>query len=133
LDIDPEMVAITKQRAGLGNVRTCVRDFVVDGTRLPDASVQYVMLFNILHAERPEVLLREALRVLKPGGKLGIIHWNYDPTTPRDPAMAIRPHPEQCQESAESIGFCLPAPGIIDLPPHHYGTVLEGPGPMDTQ
>ena len=81
LDIDLEMVAITKQKAeaaGLENVRTYVRDFVADGTGLPDASVQYVMLFNILHAERPEVLLREAYRVLAPGGKLGIIHWNYD-------------------------------------------------------
>ena len=34
------------------------------------------MLFNILHAERPEVLLDEAFRLLKPGGQLAIIHWN---------------------------------------------------------
>jgi ubiquinone/menaquinone biosynthesis C-methylase UbiE len=62
LDIDPEMVAITKQKAGLDNVQTYVRDFVADGTGLPDASVQYVMLFNILHAECPDTLLREAYR-----------------------------------------------------------------------
>jgi len=77
LDIDAEMVAITKRKseaAGLGNVRTYVRDFVADGTGLPDASVQYVMLFNILHAECPEALLREAYRILAPGNKLGIIH-----------------------------------------------------------
>ena len=131
LDIDPEMVAITTQKveaAGLGNVRTYVRDFVADGTGLPDASVQYVMLFNILHAECPDTLLREAHRILVAGGKLGIIHWNYDPTTPRGPAMAIRPRPEQCREWAESAGFCLLAPGIIDLPPYHYGMVLERPG-----
>ena len=106
LDIDPEMVAITEQKRGrrLGNVRTYVRDFIADGTGLPDASVQYVMLFNILHAECPDALLREAYRVLAPGGKLGIIHWNYDPTTPRGPAMTIRPRPEQCREWAESAG-----------------------------
>ena len=130
LDIDPEMVAITQQKAaavGLGNVRTSVRDFVADGTGLSDASVEYVMLFNILHAECPNVLLHEAYRVLTPGGMLGIVHWNYDPTTPRGPAMAIRPRPEQCREWAESAGFRLLEPGIIDLPPYHYGMTLECP------
>ena len=63
MDIDREIVAITEQNAGLGNVRTYVQDFVADGTGLPDASVQYVMLFNILHAERPNALLREAYRI----------------------------------------------------------------------
>ncbi len=130
LDTDPEMVAITEQKAEaarLGNVQTDVRDFVADGSGLPDASVQYVMLFNILHAECPDVLLREAYRILAASGKLGIIHWNYDPTTPRGPAMAIRPRPEQCREWAESAGFSILSPGIIDLPPYHYGMALERP------
>jgi len=30
------------------------------------------MLFNILHADRPDALLREAYRILAAGGKLGI-------------------------------------------------------------
>ena len=113
LDIEPEMVQATAakaQEAGLNNVKTCLRDFVTEGTGLPDASVDYAMLFNILHAKRPDVLLREAPRGLKPGGKLGIIHWNYDPTMPRGPAMAIRPRPEQCRQWAESAGFSLRGP-----------------------
>ena len=85
-----QATAAKAQEAGLQNVKTYLRDFVTDGTGLPAASVDYAMLFNILHAERPEVLLREALRVLKPGGKLAITHWNYDPTTPRGPSMDIR-------------------------------------------
>ena len=127
LDIDPEMVAATKA-AGLPNVRVSCRDFVADGTGLPDSSVDYAMLFNILHAECPDKLLREAYRVLVAGGKLGIVHWNYDTTTPRGPAMAIRPRPEQCREWAESAGFSLLPPGIINLPPYHYGMALERTG-----
>ena len=128
LDIELEMVQATAakaQESGLQNVRTYRRDFVAEGTGLPDASVDYAMLFNILHAEHPDVLLREALRVLKPGGKLGIIHWNYDPATPRGPSMDIRPRSEQCQQWAEQTGFRLLEPGIINLPPYHYGMALE--------
>lgn len=77
------------------------RDFVADGSGLPDGSADYVMLFNILHREQPETLLREAWRILSPRGRLGIMHWNYDPTTPRRPSMEIRPRPEQCREWAE--------------------------------
>lgn len=128
LDIEAVMVAITQSRAeanGLRNVRARLCDFVSGGAGLADASVDYVMLFNILHTERPEVLLREAHRVLTAGGLLGIIHWNYDPATPRGPSMDIRPRPEQCRDWAVQEGFRLLPPGIIDLPPYHYGMALE--------
>ena len=127
LDIEPEMVAQTDQKAraaGLANVRASQRDFVADGTGLPDALVDYAMLFNILHAEQPLILLREAYRVLVPSGIVGIMHWNYDPATPRGPSMAIRPRPQQCRLWAEQCGLRLQGPEWIDLPPYHYGIVL---------
>ncbi len=128
LDIEPDMVAITQSKAdaeGLRNVRLYLQDFVLDGTGLPGASADYAMLFNILHAEEPARLLRESYRVLTPGGLLGVIHWNYDPTTPRGPSMDIRPRPEQCRDWAIQEGFRLLPPGIVSLPPFHYGMTLE--------
>ena len=80
------------------------------------------MLFNILHAEDPVGLLRETWRILQSGGKVGVIHWNYDPTTPRGPSMEIRPRPEQTQKWLEQAGFSL-VEHQIDLPPYHYGVV----------
>ncbi|MGH7143425.1 MAG: class I SAM-dependent methyltransferase [Planctomycetota bacterium] len=123
-DIDSAMVTATEAKAraaGLSNVRAEQQDFIANGTGLPDTSVDYVMLFNILHAEEPLVLLQEAHRILVPGGTLGIIHWNYDPTTPRGPSMSIRPRPEQCREWAEAAGFQAAQERPIDLPPYHYG------------
>jgi len=125
LDIEPDMIRITNEevkRNGLSNVRTVLRDFISEGSDLPDRSVDYVMLFNILHLEKPMVLINEAERILKDGGKLGIIHWNYDPKTPRGPSMDIRPKPEQCIKWAESSGFSNMVQ--YDLKPYHYGIVL---------
>jgi SAM-dependent methyltransferase len=130
LDLEPDMLRATQAKAeaeGLQNVRIYLRDFVSEGTGLPPSSVDYAMLFNILHAEQPERLLCESKRILVPGGLLGIIHWNYDPTTPRGPSMEIRPRPEQCRDWAIEEGFRLLPPGILELPPYHYGMTLERP------
>src|SRR5512144_2190302 len=69
LDIDRAMVDATSTRAAgleLHNVRAIERDFVALGTGLPEGSVDYAMLFNILHGEEPVALLSEARRVLRP-------------------------------------------------------------------
>jgi ubiquinone/menaquinone biosynthesis C-methylase UbiE len=127
IDIEPQMVAACQDKvkeAGLTNIDCVERDFVTLGTGLPDDAADFVMLFNILHAEDPMRLLKEAYRILAPGGKVGVIHWNYDSTTPRGPSMDIRPRPEQCQDWIRSVGFELTRP-FLDLPPYHYGMVGE--------
>ena len=124
-DIDASMIEEMRQkvsRLGMKNVRLIQRDFTANGTGIETESVGYAMLFNILHAEDPMILLCESYRVLAPGGKVGIIHWNYDANTPRGPAMEIRPRPDQCQEWTMAAGFDLIVP-FTDLPPYHYGIV----------
>lgn len=124
-DVDPAMVRAVASRArapGFGNVRAELRDFVADGTGLADASVDYAMLFNILHAEDPVGLLREAHRILRPGGKAAVIHWIHDTATPRGPDLSIRPRPEQCAAWLRQAGL-VPAAPVVSLPPWHYGLV----------
>jgi SAM-dependent methyltransferase len=130
-DLEEELIPAVARKAattGLFNVRTVLRDFVDHGTDLPDASVGYSKLFNILHAERPLPLVREAFRVLAPGGTLAVIHWIRDPSTPRDPALSIRPKPEQCQDWLVEAGLELVKP-LVPLPPYHYGMVGRRPLP----
>ncbi len=126
IDMEPEMLEITKKKAKenkLDNVVTVQRDFITKGSSLDTNSVDYVMLFNILHGEESEKLLDESWRILKLNGIIGIIHWNYDPKTPRGPPMNIRLKPEQCIELAKSSGFVNPR--IYDLKPYHYGIILK--------
>ena len=129
LDIEPELIALVEKKcrqAGIGNVRARVRDFVAAGSGLPAQSVDAALLFNILHHDQPLALFGEARRILKPEGRCAVIHWNYDPTTPRGPAMEIRPTPEQCLAWGEAAGlFCVQR---FELPPYHYGLLFSKSG-----
>jgi SAM-dependent methyltransferase len=128
IDIDSAMVEATRDRlreADLSNAVVEERDFVADGSGRPDASVDYAMLFNILHIDEPVALLRKAYRALRPGGTLGIMHWNYDPATPRGPSMAIRPRPEQCRDWTMAAGFDFVRFEPLTCCEHHYGLVCR--------
>lgn len=125
-DIEPSILSAASARAenlGLTNIEFIARDFIADGTGFADGAADYAMLFNILHTEAPVELLREARRNVAPSGKVAVIHWNYDPQTPRGPPMAIRPRPSDCVRWAEAAG--LECGRQIDLPPYHYGFVME--------
>ena len=97
-DIEEGMIEIVKQELRnrlIHNVILEQRDILTQTTGLADNSVDYVMLFNILHHESPNDFLNEAYRILKPEGKLGILHWRSDIPTPRGPDLTIRPTPDQ--------------------------------------
>ena len=127
LDLDPAMLEatrITGLDAGLDNIECHLRDFVAAGSGLAERSVDYAMLFNILHVDKPVSLLEEVRRNLEEGGLLGIVHWIYDQDTPRGPPMDVRPKPDQCRSWAVAAGFA-PVGETIDLPPYHYGMVMQ--------
>jgi SAM-dependent methyltransferase len=127
IDLEPEMLQNMQQLAvshGVDNIERLLRDFIADGSGLADQSVDYVMLFNILHVEEPVTLLLEARRNLSEGGLLGIIHWNHDEETPRGPPLSMRPRPEECRSWAEEAGFQMEGE-IVDLPPYHYGLLMR--------
>jgi len=132
LDLDAGMLDATRasaKQAGLDNIEGQLRDFCADGSGLAEGSVDYAMLFNILHLDEPVSLLAEARRNLEQGGLLGIIHWNFDETTPRGPPLEIRPKPEQIIDWSHEAGFS-PGSDIIELPPYHYGLVMKATCPV---
>ncbi|HEX3074242.1 MAG TPA: methyltransferase domain-containing protein [Ignavibacteriales bacterium] len=108
----------------INNVSLYNKDFISGGTGLQDDASNYIMLFNILHAEESPKILYEAYRILKKNGKVGVIHWNYDPATPRGPSMSIRPKPEDIKQMLLASGFTI-LKYNINLPPYHYGILAQ--------
>lgn len=106
------------------NIFLFTKDFITEGTGLQNEEADYVMLFNILHAEKVVDILQETYRILKKNGKVGIIHWNYDSSTPRGPSMSIRPKPEELKNLLIKSGYSI-IKYNINLPPFHYGILAE--------
>lgn len=127
IDIDGSMITRLHKRIfeeQLVNIKVIKKDFVKDGTGLKDNSIDYVMMFNILHAENPEVLLNEAYRILKQKGRLGVIHWIHSQETPRGPSLYIRPTPLQCSDWIKKSKYKI-INDEIDLPPYHFGILAS--------
>jgi ubiquinone/menaquinone biosynthesis C-methylase UbiE len=128
-DIEQQMIDYTKNKIdqeGLTNIEFFNHDIIESGSGIKSGWVDYVMLFNILHHEKPLELLSVAHRVLNVNGKVGIIHWRTDIETPRGPDISIRPRPEQCVEWAKQAGFSIyKLPEILE--PYHYGLIIEKP------
>jgi SAM-dependent methyltransferase len=112
-DVDSAMIARTRQRRAGRRIVCEERDVMSDGFGV---SADAALLFNILHCEEPQKLLRHAA---ESAPDVLVIHWRYG-DTPRGPDLSIRPRPEQIIDWAEEVGLRA-ATGVIDLPPWHFG------------
>jgi len=126
-DIEKEMLDIVKQKLAnehVHNVNPDQRDILTQTTGLADNSIDYVMLFNILHNDSPIDFINEAYRILKPDGKLGILHWRSDISTPRGPDLSIRPKPDQILQWIDKSKFRINKEPVV-IEPYHYGLVIS--------
>lgn len=126
-DIEEVMIEDLNRKTRQQKIHNVVaekRDILIQTTGLLENTIDYVMLFNILHHDSPFDLMNEAYRILKPGGKIGIIHWRSDIKTPRGPDLTIRPKPEQIVEWIDKRKFHIDKyPFLIE--PYHFGLIIS--------
>jgi ubiquinone/menaquinone biosynthesis C-methylase UbiE len=109
--------------AGVENIEFVWGDFEREkGSRLPDASMDMVVVVNVLHAVKKPQVLQEAKRVLHTGGILLVVDWKPagavlgpapDKRLPKDEAIAL----------AQKEGFMVERE--FEAGPYHYGLVLK--------
>ncbi|HVI40596.1 MAG TPA: class I SAM-dependent methyltransferase [Anaerovoracaceae bacterium] len=129
VDIESEMIGVCAQKINeydIKNAELICGDISTEVTlRSLDkckGNADYITLFNILHCEQPQELLKNAYNLLNINGKVGVIHWIYG-ETPRGPALEVRPIPETIIDWAEKAGFVLTKK--VDLPPYHFGLIFK--------
>jgi len=119
--IDINLKAINKlenqaKQSGLSNIKTRIAE--AENTILCTACADIIFLGIVLHDfKNPEMVLKNALIMLKPEGKLVNFDWKKS-HTPFGPPVDIRFSEEQAENLIETAGFILKT--TIDYPPYNY-------------
>ncbi len=94
------------------------------GTKdIPEASVDLVSLVNVAGLlKKSGNTLKNALRVLKPNGRLLVVDWDKA-GTPVGPPVGHRHNPEEVQPIAEAAGFKVEK--SFRAGPHHWGLLFH--------
>lgn len=95
---------------GLKNIRTIWSNLEIYGaTRaIVDNSVDAAFLVTILFQSKKQIdILKEAIRILKPGGRLTIVDWKAGIDVPLGPTQNMRIKPETIKQMAAELGLHL--------------------------
>lgn len=113
-------------RRGLENIQSIWGDIErLGGTKLKDLSVDVVLITNVFfQLEDKEGTLKEAFRVISPGGKLLLVDWF-------ESFGGMGPSPEHIVSEKEAVSLCENS-GFnlikkIDGGAHHYGLIFQKP------
>jgi len=121
---EPLEVLQTKARnLGLLNVRTIKSDLEKEnGSTLEPGSMNLVMVANLLfQIENPELIVKEAKRILKPGGKVVAVEWQPEKMVSQQGHFLHQP--KEIKKLFEKHGFSFVKefqPGI-----NHYGLIFQ--------
>lgn len=119
LDKVPAMLQILESKRG-NYERILTLPCGENAFELDDGEVDVVFHANVLHeCESPELHLREAFRVLKQGGRIVVVEWNWaDEESQPGPPNTRRLEPATTRELLISAGFAIES--TADAGPYHY-------------
>ena len=126
VDVSQDLVELVRERTASRKVHN-VDAVLSTPTHIPieDAVADMALLANVLHGIPPETV-DEAVRLLRPGGRLVDVDWKKEPS-PGGP-------PVEHRLTAPEATAVLSAHGLVradafDLGPYHYVLVFERPHP----
>lgn len=106
------------------NVKPVWSDLEVPGaTKIPEQSLDCALLINILfQARKHQEIFKEALRLLKTGGRIAVIDWE-ERDTPLGPTAAERVNKNAVRDLAKQFG--LQEIEEFTAGPYHYGLIFQ--------
>ncbi len=127
IDIQKDLLTKLKNHAsreGLYNIDVVWGDVEKpNGTKLRDGSIDLVLMCTILfQIEDKKSAVKEAKRILKPGGRVLVVEWtdSFGGIGPQ-PNMIVRR--DAVLDMFEGLGFHLDRD--ITTGPHHYGMIFK--------
>lgn len=111
MDILPSALdAVASRAKSLGVTNICPKRANLErenGTGLPDASVDWVIMKDVLFQNgHKELMMNEASRITRPGGKVFVMEWNSKDQTV-GPDVAMRLSQETLMQLAQNAGLRL--------------------------
>lgn len=133
VDIQKPVLEIIRAKARIGhllNIETIWADLdEPGGSRIKDDFIDLVIVANFLfQAEKKDVVLQEAYRILRPGGRMAAIEWDSPENIEISrfqvgPPAELRVKKEQLKELAMQAGFRLDRE--FEAGSHHYGILFK--------
>jgi ubiquinone/menaquinone biosynthesis C-methylase UbiE len=79
VDIHPLAITEIRKKADTKGIKNLYTIHTNCETKLPDESIDVVLLFYVLHDfKKPDLIIKEIGRILKPGGFLAVIDHKFD-------------------------------------------------------
>lgn len=128
LDVVKDLLPIIEERAvmeGLTNVQTVWTDLEIFGAAraVADNSVDVGWLVTTLYmCQKKEAVLKECLRMMKPGGRLVVADWKTR-ATPIGPPLEHRFEPKVVSAMAPTLGMRLLEE--FEAGEYHWGIVFQ--------
>ena len=112
------------KQEGLENIKTIWSNLeVVGAAKITPDSLDVAFLHNVLfHSKKPELIIKEASRLLKPGGRLMIVDW-LKVNSPFGPPMEDRPDPSNLKNICQTLG--LKSVEEFQAGPYHFGLIYS--------
>lgn len=127
VDIIKDNLESIKKRARIDNlpqVKTIWSDLeVVGGAKIDADSLDSVLLVNVLHqSDKKTNVLKESMRVLKPGGRFLLVEWNEKDS----PFILSSAHKVSRQEVKKLVSFLgIKVEEEFEAGNYHYGFLLR--------